>query len=716
MTNGTTNPLLTNTQSTIAASFLSVLSTVGLPVPVVNANDPRSQKQSDSDTAQSEQKSTTGSQQVSTTGENQEISPASLLADVAQTNQSNLTGPNLTILPAARFHAILSTTSAAISSAVVAPRNQKDNAEAASSVKSPSADNTLTVPTQPIPADVVAAPGKEAAKTVAASAAVSPVTTIEAFEVAASATTALPEISGRSAENFQPESQATAGNAPNPAHAGVVATSTPNPVMTATDVVEPAPNPAAMTTENATHASPVQPTSLSGKNDETTVLIPSPGASPTQTATLAQPALSNPAATISTAAPANVQLKPAIGTAPAQFKGPQKAASPEQIAPTEKPQPTAARGDDSGANNNTTSSASAVVSNTIQNADQHGVEFVFAQRIAQVLKSVTPPVAPTASKSNGDNTSPSVAASAVPAAQPQKIDAAQTSTATPTLSGPIRPTVTVLPNLNFGASTSIPTTAIGKSGGTNTGSSAGDGKGIGATDTSATAKTNSSQNASAATGPSSQTTQNNASPQHTQADAGQPAAMTAKGFDAVSQQVAHVAPQLQTATSGTTGATDKPHAAEIASSGLPASSEGLETAGASGVNTAKLIQALNETQMHVGMRSAEFGDISIRTAVSQQQMVAQITVDHGDLGRAIAEHVPAAQSKLGDDLGVRAAIEVTQNGMSFSHDHSSASQQQQRSFTRPVDAPGAVTFNETEITTSRIAVAAEDSDRLDIRA
>ena len=36
--------------------------------------------------------------------------------------------------------------------------------------------------------------------------------------------------------------------------------------------------------------------------------------------------------------------------------------------------------------------------------------------------------------------------------------------------------------------------------------------------------------------------------------------------------------------------------------------------------------------MRVGMHSTEFGDISIRTTLSQQQMLAQISLDHSDLG------------------------------------------------------------------------------------
>jgi hypothetical protein len=83
-------------------------------------------------------------------------------------------------------------------------------------------------------------------------------------------------------------------------------------------------------------------------------------------------------------------------------------------------------------------------------------------------------------------------------------------------------------------------------------------------------------------------------------------------------------------------------------------------AGAQGLNTAKLIQSMSETEMRVGMHSQDFGDISIRTSVSHQQMQAQISVDHNELGKVISAHLPAVQTKLGEDFGLHATIEVNQ--------------------------------------------------------
>jgi len=85
-----------------------------------------------------------------------------------------------------------------------------------------------------------------------------------------------------------------------------------------------------------------------------------------------------------------------------------------------------------------------------------------------------------------------------------------------------------------------------------------------------------------------------------------------------------------------------------------AAAEQLERTGsaaAAGINSARLIQTMSESEMRVGMHSAEFGDISIRTSVSQQQLTAQISVDHSELGSAISAHLPSLQSKLGSEFG-----------------------------------------------------------------
>ena len=140
------------------------------------------------------------------------------------------------------------------------------------------------------------------------------------------------------------------------------------------------------------------------------------------------------------------------------------------------------------------------------------------------------------------------------------------------------------------------------------------------------------------------------------------------------------------------------------------------TAGSSGINAVRVMQTMSESEMRVGMRSVEFGDISIRTSVSQQQLVTQITVDHRDLGNAISSHISAAQAKLGNDYGIHASIEVKQSGTSFSGDRQNPQQQAQRQSARSLQFPNGSVEAESNRTTPMPVSALNDAYRLDIRA
>ena len=201
-----------------------------------------------------------------------------------------------------------------------------------------------------------------------------------------------------------------------------------------------------------------------------------------------------------------------------------------------------------------------------------------------------------------------------------------------------------------------------------------------------------------------------ATPQHPQTDASPATAAVVKPSEAAAMKPVpvHSAPSQASVETASKGMQN------LASPATLTPAEGGDPLPASGVNTAKLIQTLSETQMQVGMRSTEFGDISIRTSVSQQQILAQITVDHGDLGRALALHAPAAQSKLGDDLGLHASIEVTQSNSSLSGERGATPQQQQRSFVPAMEVDGSVTSPDADAAALR--PASDNADRLDIRA
>jgi len=66
------------------------------------------------------------------------------------------------------------------------------------------------------------------------------------------------------------------------------------------------------------------------------------------------------------------------------------------------------------------------------------------------------------------------------------------------------------------------------------------------------------------------------------------------------------------------------------------------------VNSAKLIERIGHTEMRVGIQTAELGSVDIRTALSKHQFTAEISVERGDLGRALTSDLPALHSRLSE--------------------------------------------------------------------
>ncbi len=92
--------------------------------------------------------------------------------------------------------------------------------------------------------------------------------------------------------------------------------------------------------------------------------------------------------------------------------------------------------------------------------------------------------------------------------------------------------------------------------------------------------------------------------------------------------------------------------------GATGTSEALPGALPGPVHTARVLESMSGTEMRVGMHSAEFGSISIATSVSGGGLQAQIALDHGALGKALMEHLPGMEQRLGDALGLSARVEV----------------------------------------------------------
>lgn len=86
------------------------------------------------------------------------------------------------------------------------------------------------------------------------------------------------------------------------------------------------------------------------------------------------------------------------------------------------------------------------------------------------------------------------------------------------------------------------------------------------------------------------------------------------------------------------------------------SSKAVDADALSVVHSARLLQSVNQSEMRLGMHSAEFGNISIQASLNRDRMAAQISVDSRDLGKALSLHIPDMQARLGAQHGVHSRI------------------------------------------------------------
>ena len=210
----------------------------------------------------------------------------------------------------------------------------------------------------------------------------------------------------------------------------------------------------------------------------------------------------------------------------------------------------------------------------------------------------------------------------------------------------------------------------------------------------------------------------NSSSQHNQATVAPMNLVSAHSTDSAAGQVLTVAATGNAHTVSSSPSTSAPsegtaHRAAEAAMG----SDGANAVSSGGINTARLIQTMSESEMRVGMHSAEFGDISIRTMISQQQVQAQISVNHSELVNALSAHIPSVQAKIGNEYGLHASIEVSQNSASFSNHSGQSSQRDQKPFVASTTVDSVAAPVEMDRLPMRAAAAAVlDGTRLDIRA
>jgi hypothetical protein len=110
------------------------------------------------------------------------------------------------------------------------------------------------------------------------------------------------------------------------------------------------------------------------------------------------------------------------------------------------------------------------------------------------------------------------------------------------------------------------------------------------------------------------------------------------------------APSASTLAGATASAAKAP---ENAASASAAQAQALPV-----INTAKLIQSMGQSEMRVGMHSNEFGSISISTSSTRDSISAQISLDHGELAKVLAAHLPEMQAKFGGHRAMDVRIDM----------------------------------------------------------
>jgi len=114
---------------------------------------------------------------------------------------------------------------------------------------------------------------------------------------------------------------------------------------------------------------------------------------------------------------------------------------------------------------------------------------------------------------------------------------------------------------------------------------------------------------------------------------------------------AAITPPLQTVSTLVGG-----HAAKTSDTAVPATT--VLPQPASVINTARLIQSIGQTEMRVGLRSNDFGNISISTSATRDLISAQISLDHGELARTLAVHLTEMQTRLGGSQAMDVRIDM----------------------------------------------------------
>jgi flagellar hook-length control protein FliK len=105
--------------------------------------------------------------------------------------------------------------------------------------------------------------------------------------------------------------------------------------------------------------------------------------------------------------------------------------------------------------------------------------------------------------------------------------------------------------------------------------------------------------------------------------------------------------------------------------------EAASLAATSTLHAAKLVAGLEQSELRVGLRGGEFGSVDIRTSLVRNQFTAEISVERGELGRALVAELPSLQHRLTEQHLPAADITVQHESSNNASEFQQGSRQDQ---------------------------------------
>jgi hypothetical protein len=124
-----------------------------------------------------------------------------------------------------------------------------------------------------------------------------------------------------------------------------------------------------------------------------------------------------------------------------------------------------------------------------------------------------------------------------------------------------------------------------------------------------------------------------------------------------------------------------------------------------------LIERFRQSELHFGMQAGEFGRIEVRTLLDHHEMTARISVERGDLGRALQTELPGLQKRLSDLDVPMARITLHEQSAAMSGESSRRSREQQWAHEYQAATPR----QESELRISTLPEPSLTTDGLSIR-